>query len=300
MTFMNDLNIYQPRISPRVSYPTVRGLRHRLFEWGDREAEPVFYLHGWGDTAATFQLVVDAFKSGRRVIAYDWRGFGETDRSGPLYWFPEYLADLEAMLAAHSPDRPVTLIGHSMGANVAALYAGARSDRVRAFINLEGFGLPDGEATDVPDHYRRWLDRLASPSRFATYQDFDELVERIIQRSPRLGLPEARFVARAWAEEVAPGEIRLKADADHRLPNAVMYRRAEAEACWRAIRGQVLLVAGAKTHFRAGIEDWFHEDPAERPFPGAELTVIEECGHMMHFEAPAAVAGIIEEFLDDL
>ena len=36
------------------------------------------------------------------------------------YWFPDYIGDLDTLLRLLSPDEPVTLVGHSMGGNVAA------------------------------------------------------------------------------------------------------------------------------------------------------------------------------------
>jgi len=297
---MTEKTVYRAARVPRISQPVVRGLRHRVLEWGNADAEPVFFLHGWGDTAATFQFVVDAFDGDRRVVAHDWRGFGESQWAGSLYWFPDYLADLDAFLNLYSPERPAVLVGHSMGANVAALYAGARPERVRGFVNIEGFGLPDSHPDDMPAHYARWLSRIAEGSDFATYGDFDALAERVRKRSPRTGLRESRFVAREWAREESPGNVRLKADPAHRLPNAVMYRRAEAEACWRAISAKVLLVSGKETGFREALADWLQADSRKRPFPGAELEVIDEAGHMLHFEAPARLAAIIERFLDDL
>ena len=49
------------------------------------------------------------------------------------------------MIAVFSPNQPVNLLGHSMGGNIASLYAGVRPDRVATLINVEGFGLPDSD-----------------------------------------------------------------------------------------------------------------------------------------------------------
>ena len=65
------------------------------------------------------------------MIALDWRGFGATDTpAADTYFFPEYLGDLELVLdALFGVDRgPIDLLGHSMGGNVAMLYAGVRPD----------------------------------------------------------------------------------------------------------------------------------------------------------------------------
>ena len=99
------------------------------------------------------------------VIAPDWRGFGLTERShADTYWFPDYLADLDAMLDHYAPGEAVNLLGHSMGGNVVGIYAGVRPERVRRLINLEGFGMPATAPEKAPRHYAKWLDELRQPA----------------------------------------------------------------------------------------------------------------------------------------
>ncbi len=130
----------------RSSFTTIRGLRYHLREWGPADAGPgrtLFMLHGWMDVSASFQFVVDALDPDWRVVAPDWRGFGLTEWThGDCYWFPDYAADLEFIVDAVQGDAPANLVGHSMGGNIALMYAGARPARVRAVVNLEGLRPP--------------------------------------------------------------------------------------------------------------------------------------------------------------
>ena len=73
---------------------TIRGLRYGIRHWGNASAPKVFFLHGWMDTSATFQFVVDALKQSWHVIAPDWRGYGQSQWLSRPYWFPDYYADL--------------------------------------------------------------------------------------------------------------------------------------------------------------------------------------------------------------
>ena len=107
----------------RTARHRIRGVDYCINEWGDENAAQLFLLHGWGDTGSTFQFLVDELSADWMVIAPDWRGFGESHHRAECYWFPDYVADLDALLAIYSPDRAVRLVGHSMGANVAGLYA---------------------------------------------------------------------------------------------------------------------------------------------------------------------------------
>ena len=91
----------------------VRGRRCHVRVWGERDAPTLFFLHGWGDVGASFQFVVDVLPGNWRVIAPDWRGFGGSQWNDDAYWFLDYLADLDAVLAHYSPLKPVSIAGHS-------------------------------------------------------------------------------------------------------------------------------------------------------------------------------------------
>ena len=187
-----------------------------------------------------------------------------------------------------------------MGANVGGLYAGVMPERVRAFVNIEGFGLRDSDPSNAPDNYRRWIVRGKMPTGFSAYASIDELVPRILERSPRMPEARARFVAQEWTRASADGVVRLRADPRHRLPNAVQYRRAEAIACWERVEAAVLLVLGADTDFTSAAKSWIDPDESRHPFRGAPTRVVAGAGHMLHFEAPEALAAEIEAFLGPL
>jgi pimeloyl-ACP methyl ester carboxylesterase len=178
----------------------IRGLRAHIRQWGDPAAPRLFMLHGWMDVSASFQFVVDCLCAEWHVIAPDWRGFGLSERSGrDAYWYPDYLADLEAILLHYSPQEPVRLLGHSMGANVATMYAGIRPGRIARLINLEGFGLPDTRPDDAPAHYARWLDQLHTRPRlhdYATQQQVALRLQKKIRGSPMNGLHSWRGTGR--------------------------------------------------------------------------------------------------------
>jgi pimeloyl-ACP methyl ester carboxylesterase len=281
---------YEPAVTNRSHIKSVRGIEYHISEWGDTDAPLFVFLHGWADTGSTFQFVVDALQSNWRVIAPDWRGFGRTVHRAESYWFPDYLADLHALLDAYSPDTPVRLVGHSMGANVASLYAGAMPERVSALVNVEGFGLKNTDPLEAPQRYRDWLESGRETLEFSTYENFDDLASRIRKRNPGLAASQADFVAREWAV-LDDGVIRLRADPRHKLPNPVLYRRAEAEACWRNVSAPVLVVRGDRSTLATqfGLS-------SDLPFPNQRNVLVDRTGHMIHFEAPASLAAEIESF----
>ena len=294
---MKSDKTYSPRILRRKVCHPVRGVEYRVNEWGDPERPLMVLLHGWGDTGSSFQFFVDALAADWFVIAPDWRGFGETRYQAQGYWFPDYIADLDALLDLYSGQHPARLVGHSMGANVAGLYAGIFPERVAAFVNIEGFGLAESDPANAPAYYRRWIEkgRLIAPR--SSYTAFAELAQRILKRSPRMSHDKANYVAGLWAEQVGNDAVELRADPAHRLPNAVQYRRAEAKACWQQITAPVLVVKGADSDFYSRALEATGPNEMEL-FTAAETVVIPGAGHMLHFEQPGALAIAVESFLN--
>jgi pimeloyl-ACP methyl ester carboxylesterase len=178
-----------------------------------------------------------------------------------------------------------------MGGNIASLYAGSMPERVNAVINIEGFGLVDSDPEDAPQRYRGWLEAQETAAQFSRYPDFADLARKIGLRNAGLSKARAGFIAREWASEKGAG-ISLRADPKHKMPNAVLYRRAETEACWRNVRAPVLLVSGANSPFARQFGDI-----ATLPFPVSETVEVGGVGHMVHFEAPEWLAEQIELFL---
>lgn len=295
---MPTSQIYEERVQSGSVWHDIRGVRYHVREWGDRRRPMLVLLHGWGDCGASFQFIVDELREEWFVIAPDWRGFGETHCRAESYWFPDYIADLHALLDIYQPDTPVNLLGHSMGANAAGLYAGIFPDRVRAFVNVEGFGLADSDPANAPRNFRRWIEQSRTKPGYSTYARFEDLAERIMKRSPALGADRALYVARHWAVK-DDGAVVLRADPAHKLPNAVQYRRAEAEACWADVTAPVLLVVGEETDFKAAMKDWIDPDESRHPFHGAPTEVIAGARHMVHFERPAELAAVAESFFKD-
>jgi pimeloyl-ACP methyl ester carboxylesterase len=286
---------------PRHETRQVRGLAIHLHRWGPEPclAEPaVLLLHGWQDTGETFQFMVDAFARDWPLVALDWRGFGRSEWPQEGYWFPDYLADLDALLDQLSPQAPVRLVGHSMGGNIGCLYAGLRPERVRCIANLEGFGLPRTAPQSAPAQLRKWLEQARARPVLKTYDSVDQLASVIRFRYPRFSEAQAAFVAEAWSEP-RDGRVQLRGDSRHRWINPVRYQREDAEACWREIRAPVLLLVGEESEFLPKLGADGTDEAFRRCIPQLEIVRIAGAGHMLHIEKAHAAAALVERFLGE-
>jgi pimeloyl-ACP methyl ester carboxylesterase len=288
-------------IPPRSRFVDLRGLRYHLHEWGRPGAPLLLMLHGWMDVGASFQFVVDALERDWHVLAPDWRGYGRTQWSGAdSYWFPDYLADLEFLLDAVAADAPPFLIGHSMGGNIAMLYAGIRPQRARAVVNLEGFGLRDAAPAEAPARYVRWFDELKAGPRLRDYGSVDEVAQRLRQNNPRLSAESAAWLAPHWSEPADNGRVRIAGDPAHKIVNPALYRWPEVAACWANITCPVLWVEAAQTDALKWAGRREEIDARIALLTHVRRHVIEDAGHMLHHDQPAAVAALIEAFADTL
>jgi pimeloyl-ACP methyl ester carboxylesterase len=276
----------------------IRGLRYHVRHWQGKAGKKIFLLHGWMDVSASFQFLVDALAQDWDVYAPDWRGYGLTAWSGSdSYWFPDYIGDLDALLARIQPETPVNLVGHSLGGNVGGLYAGIRPERIAKFVNLEGFGMPATRAEQAPKRYARWMDELREVPRLRPYASYAELADRLQKNNPRLKRERAEFLALHWGKE-AEGGVQLRSDPAHKLINATLYRVDEAHACWERVAAPVLWVDAAEsetvTRMRLSAAELAERRGA---FKNLQHRTVADAGHMLHHDQPEQVARLIEAFL---
>ena len=310
--------MYKEKRSSRSEFVPIRGLRYHVQIWDapvnqTSARPPLVLVHGWMDVAASYQFMVDAFSSafaaGRTIIAPDWRGFGQTTSAeggaqADNYWFPDYLADLDFLLDHYVKDQAVDLVGHSMGGNVAMIYAGVRPERIHKLVNLEGFGLPASMPTQAPGRYVKWMDELKSLHRgdlgLKAYDDAAGVARRLMKTNPRLSLDKANWLASHWARPDAAGQWQILGEPGHKITSANIYRAEETLEIYKRISAPVLAVEASDDSLQKwNLGKYTLADYHERlnHVPNATVTVIEDAGHMLHHDQPAQLAQLIEGFL---
>ncbi|MEY4284281.1 MAG: hypothetical protein RL111_956 [Pseudomonadota bacterium] len=299
--------MYQAKRPSHSEFVTVRHTPLHVRHWGQPQAgQPTLWLlHGWMDVGASFQFMVDHLSQTHHLIAPDLRGFGLSQAQGVDHFvFPDYMADLDALLRHYQPEGQIDLLGHSMGGNVVMMFAGARPERVHRLINLEGFGMPRTTPSMAPGRYRQWLNELqamdAGDMNFKTYPSLDAVAQRLQKTNPRLRLDHAQFLASHWAQPTADGQWALLGHPAHKVVNPSLYQVDEMISLYKAITAPTLCVLAQDNEMASwwkGRYDLAEFRERIGHVPQLQLMELPECGHMMHHDQPQALAEAISHFL---
>jgi pimeloyl-ACP methyl ester carboxylesterase len=270
---------------------TLRGLSFAALEWGEPDGSPpVVLLHGFLDHAGSWARVAERLTG--HVVALDLRGHGHSAWCGPgeSYHFPEYVADVDA-LVAHLGGC-VRLVGHSMGGTIATLYAGARPDAVTRLVVVDGIGIPDGGA-GARGRMVEFLDGLRRVRAHRAHPTIDAAAERL--RATWTGLDPA------WARELAErgtraveGGFAWRYDPRHLVRAAAPYRQDQHLTFLGAIRCPVLSVHPERSLFPAA-----EVAKLEAAVPDLTVADVPGAGHMTQMDAPLALAAHLAAFLDE-
>jgi pimeloyl-ACP methyl ester carboxylesterase len=268
----------------------VRGLALHALERG--EGEPALLLHGWLDHAGSFDTLAPLLPG--RTVALDFRGHGDSQwvGAGGFYHFVEYVADLDAVLDALSPQAPARIVGHSMGAAAALVYAAARPGRVSHLTMIDAMPLTI-PSKEVPERLTRYLDDLRKmPRQRRRVDSVEDAAQRLLRNNPRLSEAAARLIARGGVspDPLQDGALAWKWDPLLRAHSPLPITDEVLRLVCAQAKAPILLVRGEK----GMLPD---ESALRARFPTLDLTVrtVPGAGHHAHIDAPETVARLVAE-----
>lgn len=265
-----------------VKYFTVEGVATHVYHVGpttlpetvpDTSAgEVVLCVHHSGGNGSNFAGVLSALEGRHSPLAFDFPGHhrsGSLDSLGSV----EKLAAFTGALIDKLGLRPVVLLGHSMGGSVGLELALTRPDVVRGLVLC-------GAA--------------------ARYPASEELLERfrlITEGKARRHFDPSAYSPHTPKEIVGAGFMdSLKTDPRAVYPNLLALRAWEAESRLEQVSVPTLVVVGSDESSAMAEQA---EVMASR-IPGARRIVIDEAGHMIPMEQPAALADAVAAFAEEL
>lgn len=273
--------------------PLATGLTYNILEW-DGPGELTFVLvHGFADLGYMWHEVAEQLAPHGHVIAPDLRGHGDSDwiSGGGYYYFMDYVADLDDVIAQLARRR-VVLVGHSMGGNVSAYYAGTRPDRLTALALLEGLGPPDMGGLDGPTRTAMWIDGWKTArTKVAPMPSLDDAVRRLRRRDPRLDEALARRLAEIGTRRTDGGLV-WKHDPLHRTAGPHAFRVDVAIKYWQRIACPVVIADGGDSRLTLPADELARR---RGYFANHRHVVVAGAGHAIPRHQPARVAELILE-----
>lgn len=261
--------------------------------WHDASLPPLLALHGWQDNAATFDRLAPLLPQ-FHIVAMDFAGHGRSDwrPQGTRYHTVDHVDDVLAVVEQLGWEK-FSLLGHSMGAGIGVLLAGALPERIERLLLIDGLGPYAGEPEQAPDILRdallEWRDYTPREERvFAT-------LEAAVAARQRGFTPLSEEAARLLCTrglKPVPGGYTWTLDRRVRHHAALRFSETQARAFLARIEAPVLLVR-AEQGFPAAAELFAARWQSVRhgrlcSLPGS---------HHLHLEEQAgAVAQLIAEF----
>jgi pimeloyl-ACP methyl ester carboxylesterase len=251
------------------------GLKFHVQELGSKaegpraDDSPVIMVHGLlvGSMASWYFTVAPALAVRHRVLLYDLRGHGMSERARSGYDVMTMAGDL-ASIADSFASGPITLVGHSYGAVVALRFALKHPERVKKLVLVEA-PMPPSRLDELDGFLGKPAEQMA-----------ESLPGALREALARKGRQATRFVdgLRFLAtESTLFADLRSAED----VPDDAL----------AALRCPVLCVYGTESSCRPV------GDRLARVIPGARLVVLQG-GHFLPVEAPRALGECITEFLD--
>jgi pimeloyl-ACP methyl ester carboxylesterase len=232
---------------------------------------PVLFTHSFAGDVSHWHSTLEHFRRARRVVAFDFSGHGRSPGALGAYSIAELAKDIGAVADATQLDAFV-LVGHSLGAAVAAEYAGSHAARVKALVLVD-----------------------APPAPGAIPPDQVQQLHAAVARDP---IP---VVEQFWAQQMF---IDTRTEVEQKLLAGLraMPRRAAAELTDASLdydaRGALLRYGGPKFAIVTARND----EPLSlhRAVPGFKHVVIRGTGHWIQLDRPDEFNKALDGFLSTL
>ncbi|MCZ8215643.1 MAG: alpha/beta hydrolase [Cyclobacteriaceae bacterium] len=245
------------------------------YDEGSPSSPVLLFIHGFPFSKAIWESEIELLKDNFRIIAYDVRGFGQSDAGTLSFSIQQFANDLLLFISALQLDK-IILCGHSMGGYIALLAITQDPDRFNGLILCNTQCVEDSaetkikradtvlavQANGLKKYAADSIDKLFSKTALVEYPKAVTFVEEIILNTP---LETITHTLQALAN------------------------RSETCSLLHTITVPVLIIVGADDQLTP-IEA---SQKMQALIPQSDLKILEGVGHITNLEAP-------EEFLHSL
>ncbi|XP_028261609.1 serine hydrolase-like protein [Parambassis ranga] len=273
--------------------------------WGPDHGRPVLCLHGWADNCGTFNTLIPLLPKECRYVAVDLAGHGFSSHRPPgvLYAFPSYVMDIRRVVDALQWNK-FSIIGHSMGGNIAGMFSSLYPEMVDALVLLDSYGFLPTDPKEMSKVIRQGLDDMLKfekemeekKSRVYTYE---KAVTRLMAVNRTLSEQSAKILLERGLVEV-DGGVTFTRDFRINLKNIARISLEQSLEMQSKIQASVLVVLAED-----GFEKIFAE-AEQKKFTSALLQAYRDRNHAVvslpgdhhvHLNNPEVVAPLVSDFL---
>ena len=268
-------------------HTTGSGLRGPHLEWGTREAQTFFMIHGFSSNAHAFDQTADALCDRFHVIAPDQRGHGDTDWASDGYDRHKYVEDLTRFVEGLGAKRFV-LLGHSMGGMNVIEYAARHPQEVERLIILD-IG---------PEIVKAGISRIRKQSGQGPeeFESVEEVFKLMRSQDPTPPDEELRHRAQYAVKQLANGKWGWKYDKVLRSPQRPIRRAAPPTVLWDML-GQIpcptLVIRGETS-------DILSRETAQRMvevLPNGKWVEVPGAGHRVPLDNLPGFLAVLRDYL---
>jgi pimeloyl-ACP methyl ester carboxylesterase len=248
------------------------GVRVAVHEWGDEGAPVLVLLHGGGLSSAEWTELAPRLATARRVVAFDARGCGGSDRDPELRYGVRTIADDLEQVCGSLGLSHFVLAGHSLGAVVACVYAAEHPDLVRSLVLIDGGPADHTRPSSLDD----------PPLAFATRDHAAAALGRLLPNGFPDWYLDTRFAMRD------DGTFEWRSD----IAGRVEWSRRGGEPLIPGLWPYVEALGMPTTVLRGDDSPLFTRENAVRMTqvnPNVRLVDVPGAGHFVHIDRPDAV-----------
>lgn len=256
------------------------GVRLSYIERGSG-AETVVFSHSYLSDHRHFEPQIAALEGNYRVLAYDHRDHGGSQRLSAPYGLEAIYADGLAFLEA-TCDRPVHFVGLSTGGFVGIRLGIRRPELLRSLV------LMDTGAEAEPWRTRLKYNLMLGALRWIGMRPMAGETMKALFGPPFLRDPERREERELWKGRILANDP----DALVRFGRAI-FSRGDLQGELGRISVPTLVVSGEQDRARPLAA----ARKLTRGIPGARLEIIPRAGHLCTIEEPEAVNAVLRGFL---
>ncbi|XP_068583814.1 serine hydrolase-like protein [Cebidichthys violaceus] len=270
--------------------------------WGPDHGRPVLCLHGWADNCGTFNTLIPLLPKECRYVAVDLTGHGLSSHCPPgvLYTITENVVDVRRIVDGLQWTK-FSIIGHSMGGNIAAMFSALYPEMVDALVLLDSFGFKATDPKELPKVVRKGMDEVLqfekkTEERKRVYT-YDKAVESLLASNPTLTEQSAHILLERGLVQVEEG-FAFSRDPQVNAIYIVNFSLEQSLELLSKIHATVLVVLGDKGSGATFPESNKSSAILLQGYRDRNHTVVTVPGdHHVHLNDPEVVAPFVFDFL---